>query len=460
MLFNFIFPNAYVDNVFILNYEKIQKLGFKALIFDIDSTLVPHGDDTTAKVDKLFKHIHDLGLKTLLLSNNSDDRIRNFNRNIKTLYIPMANKPHKSNYLKAIKMLGVKKSEVLLIGDQMFTDILGANLCGIQSVLVKYLLHEGETKIGKKRRVEHILLYLYKLNHYYPKRITVTNDEGKKSMKKKRRLLSEIHPVFYALAEKKGILKRNIEDARGRKKFSKEKLKILLPNVVSSNTSNLIKTGRGIDPILQENKAYNIDLAASKINNVVIHPGEEFSFWKLVGKINKKNGYRDGRVIINNKIQAGMGGGLCNLANSIHLLILHSPLTITEFHNHSDALAPDPGKRIPFATGTSISYNYVDYRFKNETEQDIQIHLWCEDKKLHAELRSESDYPWRYQLVEDDHHFEKKENKYFRVSKIYKETIDKSTSNVISKELVLDNHSEVLFDYDLIPKDQIRNTNM
>ncbi|UXR37981.1 YqeG family HAD IIIA-type phosphatase [Staphylococcus simulans] len=456
-MFNFIFPNAYVDNVFMINYEKIQKLGFKALIFDIDSTLVPHGAETTAEVDQLFKHIHELGLKTLLLSNNSDERIKDFNRNIQTLYIPMANKPNKANYLKAVKMLGVEKSEVLLIGDQMFTDVLGANLCGIQSILVKYLLHEGETKIGKKRRVEQVLLGLYNLNHYYPKRITDIIKEETKPMPKKRKLLSEIHPVFYALAEKKGILKRNIDDARGHKKFSKEKEEALLPNVVSYNASNLIKTGRGIDPVLQENKAYNIDLAASKIDKIVVHPGEEFSFWKLVGKINKQNGYRDGRVIINNKIQAGMGGGLCNLANSIHLLILHSPLTITEFHNHSDALAPDPGKRVPFATGTSISYNYVDYRFKNKTNQDVQLHLWCADKKLHAELRSEEIFPWEYRLVEEDHHFAKEGDKYYRISKIYKETVDKQTSKVLKKELVLDNHSEVLFDYDLIPQDQIRN---
>ncbi|MCB6970552.1 YqeG family HAD IIIA-type phosphatase, partial [[Eubacterium] rectale] len=70
----------------------------------------PHGADTTAEVDQLFKHIHELGLKTLLLSNNSDERIKDFNRNIQTLYIPMANKPNKANYLKAVKMLGVEKS--------------------------------------------------------------------------------------------------------------------------------------------------------------------------------------------------------------------------------------------------------------------------------------------------------------------------------------------------------------
>ncbi|MEJ7435378.1 VanW family protein, partial [Staphylococcus warneri] len=90
-----------------------------------------------------------------------------------------------------------------------------------------------------------------------------------------------------------------------------------------SYSTHLIKKGKDIDPELQYNKAYNIQLASSKMDGIIIKPGEEFSFWKLVGKINKKNGYKDGRVIINNKVQPGMGGGLCNLANSINLLIQH-----------------------------------------------------------------------------------------------------------------------------------------
>ena len=124
--------------------------------------------------------------------------------------------------------------------------------------------------------------------------------------------------------------------------------------------------------------------------------------------------------------------------------------------NHSDALAPDGEKRVPFSTGTCISYNNIDYRFKNNTDQDIQILVWCENEKLYAELRSEREFPWSYELVEENHHFKKENDKYYRISKIYKRVTDKVTGEEISKELVLDNHSEVLFDYDLIPKELIK----
>lgn len=273
---------------------------------------------------------------------------------------------------------------------------------------------------------------------------------------KKDKLFCEINPLCFKISLLKEIFKRHIQNILSKESFSKTKQEEKLPNIISNFNSKLIKTGKGIDIKLQENKATNIMLACKKINGTIIHPGEVFSFWKTVGKTTKRKGYKDGRVIIGNKIQPGIGGGLCNLGNTIHRLILHSPLDVTEFHNHSDALSPDEGERIPFSTGTSISYNNLDYRFKNNTNQNIQILVWCENGNLYGELRSEKDFPWKYNLVEENHHFVKENTKYYRISKIYKETIEKSSGNIIEKKLVLDNHSEVMYDYDLIPKEHIK----
>lgn len=273
----------------------------------------------------------------------------------------------------------------------------------------------------------------------------------------KNKNFCDINPLFFAISTQKGIIQRNIKDFIGNTKFAKTKRKEKLDNIISSYSSNLIKKGKGVDPVLQENKAVNIRLASSKINGIIIKPGEVFSFWRTIGKVNKRTGYKEGRVIKDNKLIPGTGGGLCNLANTINNLILNSPLEIVEFHKHSDALAPDNGKRIPLANGTSVSYNYIDYRFKNNTNQNIQLLLWCDDEKLYGELRSEKGFPWKYQLIEENHHFEKEGDKYYRVSQIYRDTIEKETGNIIKKELIWDNHSMVMFDYDLIPKELIKN---
>ncbi|MCQ2514465.1 MAG: VanW family protein [Ruminococcus sp.] len=273
---------------------------------------------------------------------------------------------------------------------------------------------------------------------------------------KKDVLFCEINPTCYAISLQKEILKRHIQNLRSKEIFSKTKSSEKLPTVVSTYSCGLIKKGKGIDPVLQQNKAVNIDIACKSINGLIIHPGETFSFWNTVGKTTKSKGYKDGRVIEDNKVKPGIGGGLCNLGNTIHLLVLHSPLTVTEFHNHSDALAPDHGERIPFSTGTSISYNNIDYRFKNTTQQDVQLCLWCENERLYGELRSVSAFPYTYKLVEENHHFKKKNDKYYRLSKIYKETYDCKSEKLLNKELVLDNNSLVMFDYDLIPKELIQ----
>lgn len=273
---------------------------------------------------------------------------------------------------------------------------------------------------------------------------------------RKEILFCDIHPICYEISTQKEIFKRHIQNMQSKESFADSYQEQALPNLVSSSQSGLIKRGKGIDPILQENKAVNIRLAGEKINGIIIKPGQVFSFWKLVGKISEKNGYKDGRVIIGDKIEAGMGGGLCNLANTLHLLILHSPMDVIEFHSHSDALAPDGEKRIPFATGTSIGYNYADYRFKNNTDQDVQILIWCDEDHLYGELRSQVPFPWIYRLVEEDHHFKKEGDKYYRISKIYRETLDKDSQEVLERLLVLDNHSEVMFDYSQIPVEQIR----
>lgn len=273
---------------------------------------------------------------------------------------------------------------------------------------------------------------------------------------KRRKNFCDMNPFFYTLSTYKGIITRDIQDLFNKEKFARGKQEAQLPDLVYEYSSVMIKKGKGIDPKTQENKAVNIRLASDKITGILIRPGESFSFWKTVGSVTKRKGYKSGRVIRQNKLITGTGGGLCNLANTINNLILHSPMEITEFHQHSDALAFDLDHRVPMANGTSVSYNYIDYRFKNTTQQMFQLVLWCDDTTLYAQLRSEYETACRYELVEENHHFEKKGKRYYRVSKIYRNTIDKATEKNINKELIWDNHSLVMFDYHLIPKELIK----
>ena len=154
------------------------------------------------------------------------------------------------------------------------------------------------------------------------------------------------------------------------------------------------------------------------------------------------------------KLGRGVGGGLCQLANLIHWLVLNSPLTVTELVHHSDALFPDSGRRVPFGTGTSVFYKNVDYRFKNTSDRPVQLLVWLDESALYGELRAQEPFPYIYRITEEDQGYIEEDGEFFRVSRVYRVTLDRAR-RIIRRELVLANHSKVMYDYSLIPSSQI-----
>lgn len=274
----------------------------------------------------------------------------------------------------------------------------------------------------------------------------------------RKRLFCELGPTAYKISLKKQILKRHLKNFFSSDKFAVVRSKKPLKEVGHSTCCCMIKRGEGINPELQINKAENIRLACLKINGLIINPGETFSFWKIVGCTSRKKGFLEGRILMNGKLVSGVGGGLCNLANSLHIVVMNSPMTVTELHHHSDALAPDErGVRRPYSAGTSVNYNFLDFRFRNDTDNRVQLLTYCEGENLTVELRTDKAFSESYRIVEEDHHFTKDENGcYYRKSKIYRETIDKKTGQLKKRELKWDNKSKVMFDPALIPPEQIR----
>ncbi len=272
-----------------------------------------------------------------------------------------------------------------------------------------------------------------------------------------RKLFCDISPTCYKISVRKETALRYIKDFFSSEKIAKEKSAQFLPDIVKSHSSILIRHLEGVDMRLQENKVTNIRLASEKINGIIIKPGETFSFWHTVGKTTEKEGYKEGLVIRRGgKLGSDIAGGLCQMANMVHWLVLNSPLTVTELHHHSDALFPDDRRRVPFGTGTSVVNNYVDYRFKNNTDKTVQICTWIENGELCGELRSEAPFPCRYRLLEENHHYRKEGDRYYRISQVYRVVIEKESGAQLRKELILDNHSLVMYDTSLIPAEQIR----
>lgn len=274
---------------------------------------------------------------------------------------------------------------------------------------------------------------------------------------KERKLFCEYGPICYEISLFKEARKKDFKDWRDGRKFAKKKNKENLDYIWKSDTKVLLRKLPGVDMKLQENKVVNLQLACNKIDGIIVNPGEEFSFYNTVGTTTKRKGYLEGLVISNGKMRTGIGGGLCQMANMIHWLVLHTPLEVTEKHHHSDALFPDVNRRVPFGTGTSICYKALDYRFKNTTKYPVQIRVWLDDTMLNGEIRSTVPLKQKYKISEEDNHYARNQRgEFYRYSKVYRTIIDKETKQEIKKELILNNESKVMYNYELIPENEIR----
>ena len=162
-MFECFYPDIWLDSTYEIDFEKMRKNGIRALIFDIDNTLVPHGAPADDRAIALFRRLHELGFSMMLLSNNKEPRVKSFCDALEgAAYIYKAGKPGRKGYEKAMEQMNSGRKTTVFIGDQLFTDVWGAKRCGIYSILVKKKKKKEEIQIVLKRYLEKIVLLFYK----------------------------------------------------------------------------------------------------------------------------------------------------------------------------------------------------------------------------------------------------------------------------------------------------------
>lgn len=156
------YPDEYIGSTYEIDFERLYVEGYRGIIFDVDNTLVPHGAPADERAKKLFAHLKELGYGCMLLSNNKEPRVKMFNDEVHVNYIFKAGKPSPKNYRKSMEVLGTNEKNTLFVGDQIFTDVYGANLADIHTILVKPIHPKEEIQIVLKRYLEKIVLFFYK----------------------------------------------------------------------------------------------------------------------------------------------------------------------------------------------------------------------------------------------------------------------------------------------------------
>lgn len=160
-MFQTFYPKEYLDSAYEINFDEFASRGYRGVIFDIDNTLVPHGAPADERAKKLFAHLKEMGVSACLLSNNKEPRVAMFNEDIHVFAISKGGKPNPKGYRRAMELMGTNENNTLFVGDQLFTDVWGANRTGIYSILVKPIHPKEEIQIVLKRYLEKIVLHFY-----------------------------------------------------------------------------------------------------------------------------------------------------------------------------------------------------------------------------------------------------------------------------------------------------------
>lgn len=241
------------------------------------------------------------------------------------------------------------------------------------------------------------------------------------------------------------IQKRRFEWFWGNKKFAKQKESPLAALVFQHETP-LLRQLKNVEMYLQRNKVTNLRLAAAKIDGLVIWPGETFSFWKTVGCPSARRGYLEGLVLESGKIGKGIGGGLCQMGNLLYWMALHSPLTVAERWRHSFDVFPDERRTLPFGSGATLAYNYIDLQLRNDTQQPFQLRVWLGSTHLHGEIRSAEPPAERVEVFEQEHFIRHEPwGGYSRHNRIARRFFSATNGELLREEPVTENHALMMY---------------
>ncbi len=239
--------------------------------------------------------------------------------------------------------------------------------------------------------------------------------------------------------------KRYLLWCSARFRWAKERQGERLPCIQSAHATPLLRHLRGDQMEWQRNKVVNLKLAVARLDGLILHPGETFSYWKLIGKPTRQKGYREGMVLFLGQIGSDVGGGLCQLSNLIFWMTLHTPLTVVERYRHSHDVFPDADRTQPFGSGATCAYPHRDLMIRNDTGQDFQLCLRVGETHLQGEWRAMRPPERRYEVVERDARIDQAAwGGYIRHNALYRDVYDLQ-GNFLEEQFLFTNDAIMMY---------------
>lgn len=218
----------------------------------------------------------------------------------------------------------------------------------------------------------------------------------------------------------------------------------VLPYPLFSTESALYNPNTGFDMSYQENKVFNLKLAAETLNGLLIQPGETFSFWQTVRYADQDTPYKAGLTITDGKLGIASSGGLCQMSNLLFWVFLHSPLTVVERHAHK-ARVPNTRDGEPQGVDATINEGWLDVKVKNETDITFQIGIAFDSENITGALFTDRALPFTYAIEERDLSYFRKGGTVYQKVSIYRLEIASETQAIRSESLLYENLCEIQY---------------
>ncbi|RMC50499.1 YqeG family HAD IIIA-type phosphatase [Lactobacillus sp. ESL0263] len=169
-------PRYTIDTIYHLDTDVLQQMNVKAVFSDLDNTLLAWNEfETAKKMDELNQRLAKAGIKLVVISNNNAERIGKVLNPYQIDFVAKSRKPLPFAITKKREQLGLAKDQVMMVGDQLITDIQAGNLAGVESVLVKPLVETDKWNTRINRFLEKIIFFFLAISHKVTFKETLEN---------------------------------------------------------------------------------------------------------------------------------------------------------------------------------------------------------------------------------------------------------------------------------------------
>jgi vancomycin resistance protein VanW len=218
-----------------------------------------------------------------------------------------------------------------------------------------------------------------------------------------------------------------------------------LPYKLFETACALYNRNTGFDMQYQENKVFNLQLAAKTLNGLLIRPGETFSFWRLVRHADKRIPYKDGLTVRDGKLTTEYGGGMCQMSNHLFWMFLHTPLTVIERSGHEVKEFPEPNSDEIKGVDATISEGWIDLKAQNDTDCTYQIAVTFDEENIIGTVFVDKPPKVLLEVAQGGIEYVRKNDGIYEYVQVERREIDVDTGAKMGQKLLYTNKCKICY---------------